>query len=363
MIQSKEISNALLRTIFILLGISVCGYFLFSISSIIIYFIIAILLSFVAEPIRVFFQKKLKFNRTLAIVSSLFIFVLIIFGILLLFVPLIVNQSENLALLDINSLEKNYLVFINTIDVWLQAYGINYEKYFNVQKIAQSFNFNFITDILNSIIGSIGNFGMALFSIFFICFFILIDQKLITDNLRTVLPDKNRWRIIASLIRIKNMLAKYAIGLLLQLLIVFIMYLIVLLIFGVENAFIIALLGAILNIIPYIGPLIALVMTAFLTMLGHINQDFQTVVLPTTLYVIIGYFIVQIIDNNFSQPIIFSKSTNSHPLEIFLVTIISGTLLGIVGMIVAIPIYTAAKVILKEFYPDNTFIKILTKGL
>ncbi|MBC5834189.1 AI-2E family transporter [Flavobacterium sp. F372] len=363
MIKSKDISNALLRTIFILLGILICGYFLFSISSIIIYVITAILLSFVAEPICFFLQKRFKFNRTVAIVCSLVFFILIIFGIIMLFVPLILGQSKNLSLLDINSLEKNYTVFIDNVDISLQEYGINYEKYFNVQKITQSFNFNFITDILNSIIGSIGNFGMALFSIFFICFFILNDQKLVTDNLRAVLPDNNRWRIIASLLRIKNMLAKYAIGLLLQLLIVFILYLIVLLIFGVENAFIIALLGAILNIIPYIGPIIALVMTAFLTMLGHINEDFQTVVLPTTLYVIIGYFIVQLIDNNFSQPIIFSKSTNSHPLEIFLVTIISGTLLGIVGMIVAVPLYTAAKVVLKEFYPKNTFIEILTRGL
>jgi predicted PurR-regulated permease PerM len=363
MIKSKDISNALLRTIFILLGIAVCGYFLFSISSIIIYLISAILLSFVAKPICLFLQKRFKFNRTLAIVSSLVFFVLVIFGIIMLFVPLILSQSKNLSLLDINSLQKNYSIFIINVEVWFQDHGINYEKYFNVNKITQSFNFNFITDILNSIIGSIGNFGIAFFSIFFICFFILNDQKLVTDNLRAVLPDNNRWRIIASLLRIKNMLAKYAIGLLLQLLIVFVLYLIVLLIFGVENAFIIAFLGAILNIIPYIGPIIALVMTAFLTMLGHINEDFQTVVLPTTLYVIIGYFVVQLIDNNFSQPFIFSKSTNSHPLEIFLVTIISGTLLGIVGMIIAVPLYTAAKVALKEFYPKNTFIEILTRSL
>jgi len=363
MIKSKDISNALLRTIFILLGITICGYFILSISSIIMYVIVAILLSFVAQPISEFLQKRLKFNRILAIVSSLVFFILIIFGIIMLFVPLILNQSKNLSLLDINSLEKNYSIFINNVDVWLQLYDIDYKKYFNVEEIAQSFNFNFITDILNSIIGSIGNFTIALFSIIFICFFLLEDQKLVTQNLRTVLPDDHRWRILASLLRIKNMLAKYAIGLLLQLLIVFIMYLIVLLIFGVENAFIIALLGAILNIIPYIGPIIALIMTAFLTMLGHINDDFQTVVLPTTLYVIIGYFIVQIIDNNFSQPIIFSKSTNSHPLEIFLVILIAGTLLGIVGMIIAVPLYTAAKVVLKEFYPDNTFIQILTRSL
>ena len=60
MIKSKDISNALLRTIFILLGIVACGYFLFSISSIIIYIITAILLSFVAEPICVFFKNALN---------------------------------------------------------------------------------------------------------------------------------------------------------------------------------------------------------------------------------------------------------------------------------------------------------------
>lgn len=363
MTKSKEISNALLRTLFILVGIGICGYFLFSIASIIVYVILGILLSFVAEPISKFLQKRFKFKPILAIVTSLSVFILLSFGILMLFVPLVLSQSKNLSLLDINSLEKNSSLFIQNVDIWLKGHNINYENIINPQKISQNLNFNFITDILNSIIGSIGSFGMAFFSIFFICFFIQKDRKLVTANLITVLPNSKRWRIIASLLRIKNMLTKYAIGLLLQLLIVFIMYLIVLLIFGIENAFIIALLGAILNIVPYVGPIIALVMTAFLTMLNFINQDFQTVVLPTTLYVIIGYFIVQIIDNNFSQPIIFSKSTNSHPLEIFLVTIIAGTLLGIVGMIIAVPLYTAIKVVLKEFYPNNTFIDILTRSL
>ena len=360
---SKNISNALLRTLFILAGIVFLGYIIGVISSVLIYVIVAILLSFVAQPISDFLQKKLRFTPILAIILSLTLFIVLAFGILLLFVPLIVSQSKNLALLDMVALEKNSVLFLNQVDVWLQTYDIQYKKLIDIQKITQSFNFNFITDILNSIIGSIGNFGMAIFSIFFICFFLLKDQKLITTNLRAVLPVNHRWRILASLLRIKNMLSKYTIGLLTQLLLVFVMYLIVLLIFGVENAFIIAFLGAILNIIPYVGPIIALVMTAFLTILGHIHEDFQLVVMPTTFYVIIGYFIVQLIDNNVSQPIIFSKSTNSHPLEIFLVTLISGTLLGILGMIIAIPVYTALKVVLKEFYPKSTFIQIVTKGL
>ena len=71
----------------------------------------------------------------------------------------------------------------------------------------------------------------------------------------------------------------------------------------------------------------------------------------------------QLIDNFFSQPFIFSNSVKSHPLEIFLVIIIAGLLFGVVGMIVAVPGYTAIKVILKEFLAENQIVKRLTKNL
>jgi len=98
-------------------------------------------------------------------------------------------------------------------------------------------------------------------------------------------------------------------------------------------------------------------------MTSNLEYDFQTYILPTTLYVFIGYIIAQLIDNFFSQPLIFSKSVKSHPLEIFLVIIISGLLFGIVGMILAVPSYTAIKVILKEFIKDNEVVKLLTKQM
>ncbi|WP_396188367.1 AI-2E family transporter [Flavobacterium sp.] len=361
--KSIAISNALLRTIFILIGIALGLYLLYSLSSIIIYIVCALLLSFVAEPIAQFLQKSLKFKPVLAITTSLLVFIFITIGILMLFIPLILSQSQKLSLLDVKAIEKNYLLFIENIDKWLLNHNIDYNQYIDIQKISESLNLNFITDIVNSIIGSIGNFGMALFSIFFIAFFLMKDQELATKNLKYLLPTRQKWKILASLLKIKNMLAKYAIGLLLQLFVVFVLYLIVLLIFHVENAFIIAFLGAILNIIPYVGPIIAAIITAFLTMLSNIDQDFNTVIVPTTTYVLIGYILVQIIDNNISQPIIASKSTNSHPLEIFIIISITGILMGITGMIIAIPLYTAIKVVLKEFFPKNKFIHILTRNL
>ena len=134
-------------------------------------------------------------------------------------------------------------------------------------------------------------------------------------------------------------------------------------VFNIENAFVIAFLCALLNLIPYVGPLIGVFLMMFLTMTSNIGADFSTVILPKTLYVLIGFTIGQIIDNIFSQPYIFSNSVKSHPLEIFIVILAGGTLLGTTGMIVAIPLYTSLKVILKEFLIDNKIVKSMTKNI
>jgi predicted PurR-regulated permease PerM len=204
---------------------------------------------------------------------------------------------------------------------------------------------------------------MGLASVLFITFFFLKERKSFITGTKKLIPDSHEDQILNSLEKINFLLSRYFIGLLLQLFIVFILYLTVLLIFGVPNAFIIGFLCAVLNIIPYIGPLIASVLAAILTMLSNLGSDFQTEILATTIYVLIGFWIVQIIDNNLSQPIIFSKSVSSHPLEIFLVILIAGFLFGILGMIAAVPLYTILKVMGKEFFPENKIILLLTKNI
>ena len=126
---------------------------------------------------------------------------------------------------------------------------------------------------------------------------------------------------------------------------------------------VIAFLCAILNLIPYIGPLIGIVLMSFLTMTSYLGEDFSSIVIPKTVYVIIGYIVAQLVDNFISQPYIFSNSVKSHPLEIFLVILTGGILFGITGLILAIPLYTVIKVFLKVFFSDNKLIKKLTKNL
>ncbi|MDA9339207.1 AI-2E family transporter, partial [Flavobacteriaceae bacterium] len=151
--------------------------------------------------------------------------------------------------------------------------------------------------------------------------------------------------------------------LILQIFILFIIYTILLLIIGTPNAIVIAFLCSLLNLIPFIGPFIGGILMILLTMSSHITQDFSTVILAKAIYVAIGFAIGQLIDNFLSQPFIFSNSVKSHPLEIFIVIISGGLLFGAVGMIAAVPTYTALKVIGKEFLSDNRIIKELTKNL
>jgi predicted PurR-regulated permease PerM len=363
MITSKIIANGILKAISILLLASLLLYFLYQIQNVLIYIVTSLILTLIGIPILDFFKKRLKFKHTIATIVVLSIYIFMILGFVMMFVPLIISQGQNLSLLDTNEIQKNFLLLFNQINDYLEQHHIDTSTLFDIKNFKSVFNFNLIPNFLNSVIGTISNFGMGLGSVLFITFFFLKDKSLFLKGAKLLIPDTHEEKILNSLEKINLLLSRYFIGLLLQLFIVFVLYTIVLFIFGIPNVFIIAFLCAVLNIIPYIGPLIASVLAAILTMISNLGNDFQTEILPTTIYVLIGFWIVQIIDNNLSQPIIFSKSVSSHPLEIFLVILIAGFSFGILGMIIAVPLYTIIKVICKEFFPNNEFIQLLTKNI
>ncbi len=360
---SKELSNGLLRTIAILVAIALSLYCTYQLSSLIVYFIISILLLLIANPFVSFLKTKLKFKPILAVITTLLLFLIIIFGIVLLFVPLILNQSENLSLLDIGKMEENYKSALEGVNSFFQSHGYNFSEVINATNFFSHLDLDFIPNMLNSIASIIGNFGMGLGSVLFISFFLLKEKDDFYTIFQSVLPSKQKDKILTSISEISVLLSRYFNGLLLQLSIIFGLNFLVFIIFGVENAFIIALLCAILNVIPYLGPLLGMIAATSLMLLSGIGDDYIHNVLPKIVYVLIGMGVVQLIDNNINQPIIFSRSTKSHPLEIFVVILASGTLFGITGMIIAVPAYTVIKVIAKEFFPNNKLVIALTKNL
>lgn len=362
---SKEISYGIVKAVGILVATSIAIFFLYKISTVIIYCILAIVISLLLNPLVLFLRRKLKFNNTLAVITSLLIALLLISGFILLFVPLLLDQGKNLSLVDITALEKNYHVLLQNITLFLDTYNIDSKQVLESSKLSSFSTFEFIPNFINSFLNTLGNFSVGFASVLFITFFILKERDAIYIKFEKILPADQKDKIVNSVKKINHMLSRYFLGLVLQLVIIMILYLIVFLIFGIDNALIIALLCAVFNIVPYVGPLIATVVACLLVMTSGIGAgaDFANETLPTTLFVFIGMSLVQVIDNNISSPLIFSKSTNSHPLEIFLVILMAGILFGITGMIIAVPFYTSLKVIGKEFFPENTIIKAFTKNL
>ena len=198
---------------------------------------------------------------------------------------------------------------------------------------------------MNYIISEVGSIGIGLLSVLFITFFFIKDGDLILNKINNLLPQQIKNNFLDSVSKIKVLLSRYFIGISVQIFSLFVLYSIMLSIIGIKNALVIAFLCALLNIIPYIGPLISIVLMAVLTMTNYIDSMLIKEMLSNVGYIFIGFSIVQLIDNFLIQPYIFSKSVKSHPLEVFIVIISSGILFGIIGLIIAIPLYTALKVI------------------
>ena len=358
---SNNITNGILKAIAIIIGVFILLYFLYEVQSVIIYIAISAVIALIGSPIIKFLKSKLKFPNTIAVVATMLLFVSILSGLISMFIPLIIKQGQNLSLLNIDQLQTNIQHLLNQINDYFLIHNIDV---LNELKNADLFkNLTAIPNLLNSVIGTVGSISIGLFSVLFITFFLMKDTHIMENSIYVLVSDKNENKLKKSLTTINHLLSRYFIGLVFQITILFVIYSIVLAIFGIENAVVIAFLCALLNLIPYIGPLIGGILMLFLSMSSNLGQDFQSIILPTTIYVMIGYAFAQLIDNFLSQPLIFSKSVKSHPLEIFLVIIIAGVLFGVTGMIVAIPTYTAIKVILKAFLADNKIVKSLTKDL
>lgn len=360
--NAKEISSGIVRAVLQLTGICILVWLLLQVKTLLIYMLIAGIVSLIGRPINQLLTKRLKLKNILASSITIVFLMWILVSIFSLFVPLLVQQGENLSLLEVNELKGNIETLIQEIGTYFNLDNSFWQQQFSVDNLFQNVNFGLLPELLNQTLELLGGFTIGLFSVVFILFFFLKDSHLQERIILALVNDKVTDRVEKSIEKTKGLLSRYFLGLLLQISILLIIYSIVLAIFDVENAFIIAFLCALLNLIPYLGPIIGGVLMLLLTMSSFMGADFSTVILPKTGYVMIGFVIGQLVDNFFSQPFIFSNSVKSHPLEIFIVILASGTLLGPVGMIIAIPLYTTIKVIAQEFMAENKIVKSLTKN-
>ena len=358
--KPKELTRGIIQAFLIIILLIGLYQVIVSIQTVIYYLLIAAVVSLIGRPI-VQLLKRIKFGNTFSSVTTIAILMTTFFGFVSLLLPVIFEQAKNLSLLNVNAFEATATKLINELSIYLREYGIDLQSW--VDRSLAEVDYSFLPDAINTVLNGLSGFTIGVFSVIFISFFFLRDSGLLERMVMVFVADKNVKRVEKSILSIKNLLSRYFIGLLVQITVLFIIYTLVLLIFGIPNAVTIALVCALLNIIPYLGPIIGTVLIIFLTMTSNLDASFASVTLPKTIYVFIGFTVGQLIDNFLTQPYVFSTSVKSHPLEIFIIILVGGLLFGPLGMIIAVPSYTALKVIFKEFYAHNKIVKALTKNI
>ncbi|APU70044.1 MAG: AI-2E family transporter [Christiangramia sp.] len=361
--KAEEISTGILKALGIIIGICLLLFFLYEIQSVIAYVIIAAVIALIGRPAVIFLRQRLHFPNTIAVISVLLLVLSAFAGLIYVFVPIIIEQSRNLGQIDIEAFKSDLNDLNDQINSYLGVTEINIIEGLERSEFVQSFDLSLIPEFLNNVFSILGATLVAVFSVLFISFFFLKDSKLMLHSILVFANRGEEQKFQRVFNKIKILLSRYFVGLTMQIIVLFILYSILLSVFEVNNPIAIAFICAFLNLIPYLGPLVAGILMALFVISSNLGADFSTIILPRVIYVMLGYGICQLIDNFISQPMIFGASVRSHPLEIFLIILIAGLLFGIIGMVVAVPFYTALKVVAKETLSEYKIVKRLTRDL
>ncbi|OEY72445.1 permease [Salegentibacter salarius] len=361
--NSKSITLGILRATGIMIGIILLLYFLYEIQSVLVYIAIAAVISLVGRPVVILLRQRLKIPNQLSVVLVLILVLSIFAGIILVFVPIVIEQSQYLSRIDMDAFRSDLNELNNQVNNYLGVEEINLIEGLKQSEFIRNFDISAVPTLLNNVFSILGATLIAIFSILFISFFLLKDSKLMLNSILVFANRGDEQKFQRVFNKIKILLSRYFVGLTLQITVLFVLYAILLSVFEINNPIAIAFICAFLNLVPYLGPLFAGILMALFVISSNLGADFQLIILPKLGYIMLGYAICQLIDNMISQPMIFGASVKSHPLEIFLIILIAGIIFGITGMVVAVPFYTALKVIAKESLSEYKIVKRLTRDL
>jgi predicted PurR-regulated permease PerM len=362
--------NNLGKTILFIVGLLLVSWLLYTFRTIVVYLIVAIIVSFLGRPLVTLFKKikvgKKGMSRAMAAILSMIALISIIGIMCWILVPPFVNQLENLTEVDTEMVSSALEEPISKLEIWAEKYGFfmrdEMQDEFN-NKLVQYFEFSNVTASLEGLIGTLSSFVIGLFSVIFLSFFFLKDSYLFDKIIYSVTPDIHYEKVNNAVKSTISLLTRYFSGIVIQISAIILLVFLGLTILGVDNALLIAVFAGIFNIIPYLGPIIGISFGLTLGITSNLDLEFYAETVPLLGKMLLVFGIVQLLDNFVFQPLIFSNSVKAHPMEIFLVILMSATLGGIVGMVVAIPVYTILRVFAKEFLIRFKFVQSLTKNI
>ncbi|MDR2937875.1 MAG: AI-2E family transporter [Prevotellaceae bacterium] len=346
--------------------LAVAWYF----SNIVAYVLIAAVLSLIGKPLKDAISKVRIKNihlpcalcAAITLAALWLVFVLFFYF----FIPLILEQVGEFSKVNVAGVTEQLDAPLQKVDEWVQKYfaadfslqATLHHEVQNVVNVAQ------LSGFVGSLAGLIKSFGIALFAISFITFFFLKEDKLFFQAITLLFPQRYEQNITRALSSVNRLLVRYFTGMFAD--IICVMTLITLGLtfvagFSLKQALFLGLLAGVFNVVPYVGPLMGYALGTLLCVVTSVSTGVPF--LPLELKLLLVFFAVQVIDMAFLQPAIYSNSVKAHPLEIFLVILLAGSLAGVLGMLIAIPTYTVLRVFAKEFFNNFRVVQKLTEKI
>jgi len=347
-------------------------FFIWYFRSVFVFIAIAGVLSLITRPVfdlfkRIHIGKQFLGNGF----AALFTVLVVWFFIVLFFrytIPLLGNELQYLSSVDFPQVFDSASIFLDKI---LDPFKIIDPEIIVTlelqirQAIRSIFDVSQITGAFSGVLGFFGGLFVSAFSISFITFFFLKEKGLLVRLLMTLIPDEHEESLGHVLLSIKYLLRRYFIGVMFQIFLISLLVSLGFMILGLSfsHAVTIGIVSGFFNVIPYVGPIFGTLFGLLSSSVLYLQMPFDLSYLTFIGFATLIYIVVQLIDNVLFQPLIFSNSVKAHPLEIFIVILMSGYLSGVMGMFLAIPVYTIFRVIGREFFYKYRVVKKLTDGL
>lgn len=359
------------RIFFAAFGFLLMLFMIWYFSDIVIYVIISAVLSMIGHPLVRRFDKikiwRYSLPHSLSALFTLIIILAAFVGFLWFVTPLIISQAQVISNLNVTEMMEHFKDPINSAKESLTHYNIissdqTIEGAIE-QQIESMISIATFSNLAQNLLSTTGTLFMALFSILFITFFFLREEKMFETLILLLSPERYTEKVKRILDQTKTLLSRYFIGLMIEVISMMTLITIGLTIMGVKGALIIGFLGGLMNIIPYLGPVIGATMGVVFGITTSLNLGIYDNIDYVTFSIIGAFAVANLIDNFLLQPLIYSNSVKARPIEIFIIIIMAGSLAGITGMMLAIPSYTVIRIIAKEFLSQSRIVQKLTEKI
>ena len=317
------------RSTVTLFGIMLFVFMLFELKSIMIPLAFAVMISILLNPfVNLLTQKKI--NRVVAISIALLLTILFIAGICYFISSQIGKFSDNMPML-----EKKFTTLFHNLQLWLQN---NFSLQISKQKQYMSELGESLKPLIGQTLGTVLGTLSVVFLLPVYIFLILYYKTLILNFLYEVFAQKNSDRVETVLTETKNAIQSYMYGLLIEAIIIAALNTIALYILGVQYALLLGIIGALLNVLPYIGGIIAIILPI---LIATVTKDG----FATQIYIIVAYSVIQFIDNHIIVPRIVSSQVKINALVTLVIVLLGGSIWGISGMFLSVPFIAVLKII------------------